>query len=103
MDGMRLEHVSEFKYFGSIFGKSGTNECRRKVVSEYRFAGAIRFLVNARGLQFGCAMVLYETLLIPVLMYGNETMIWKEKERSWIRAVQMSNLRGLPGIKSRMG
>ena len=32
-------------------------------------------------------------------MYGNETMLWKEKERSRIRAVQMYNLRGLLGIR----
>ena len=31
--------------------------------------------------------VLYETLLVPVLMYGSETRVWKEKERSRIRAV----------------
>ena len=36
-----------------------------------------------------------------VLMYGSETMIWKEKERSRIRAVQMDNLRGLLGIRKR--
>ena len=39
---------------------------------------------------------------MPGLMYGIETMIWKEKERSRIRAVQASNLRGLLGIR-RMG
>ena len=32
-------------------------------------------------------------------MYGSETMLWKEKERSRIGAVQMENLRGLLGIK----
>ena len=32
-------------------------------------------------------------------MYGNETMLWKEKERFRIRAVQMDNLRGLLGIR----
>ena len=31
-------------------------------------------------------------------MYGSETMIWKEKDRSRIRAVQINNLRGLLGI-----
>ena len=47
-------------------------------------------------------LVLHETLLVPVLTYGNETMLWKEKERSRIRAVQMDNLRGLFGVR-RMG
>ena len=37
---------------------------------------------------------------MPVLMYGSEVMIWKEKERYWIRAVQMDSLRGLLDIKS---
>ena len=37
-------------------------------------AGAIRSLVSAR--------VLHETLLVPVLMYDSETLIWKEKEKS---------------------
>ena len=31
-------------------------------------------------------------------MYDSETMLWKEKERSRLRAVQMDNLRGLLGI-----
>ena len=68
-----------------------------------RVAGATRSLVNTRDLQLECARVLHETLLIPVLMYFSETMLWKEKERSRIRAVlQMDNLRGLLGIR-RMG
>ena len=36
--------------------------------------------------------------LMPLLMYGSETMIWK-KERSRIRTVQMDNLRSLLGIR----
>ena len=40
---------------------------------------------------------MHETLLV-LLTYGSETMVWKE-ERSWIRAVQMDNLRGLLGIR----
>ena len=32
-------------------------------------------------------------------MYGSETLLWKEKERYRIRAVQKDNLRGLLGIR----
>ena len=46
-----------------------------------------------------CARVLHESLLLPILMYVSETMRWREKERSRIRAVQMDNLRGLLGIR----
>ena len=65
-----------------------------------RVAGAIRSLINARDLQLMCAKLLHETLLVPVLIYSSETMLWKEKERYKIRAVQMDNLRGLLLIKS---
>ena len=62
-------------------------QCSRKVVSVRRVAGAIRSLVNARSLQLECARVLHESLLVPVLVYGSETMIWREKETSRIRAL----------------
>ena len=38
--------------------------------------------VYGRDLQLECARILHETLLVHVLMYGNETMSWKEEERS---------------------
>ena len=64
-----------------------------------RVKGAIRSLVNARSLKLECARVLHKYLLVLVLTYGSETVIWWEKERSRVRAVQMDNLRGTLGIK----
>ena len=77
--------------------ESGTDgaECSRMVASGRRVAGAIKSLVNARNLQLECARALHKTLLVPVLMYGSETMLWREKERFRVRALQMGNLRGL--------
>ena len=91
----------EFKYLGCVLDESGTDEadCHRKVVSGKMVAGAVRSLVNSRSLQFECVRVLRESLLVPVLMDSSETMIWREKERFRIRAVQMDNLRGLLGIR----
>ena len=43
-------------------------------------------------------LVLHETMLVPVLMYGSETMLWK-KERSRIMAVKINNLRRFLGIR----
>ena len=36
---------------------------------------------------------------MPVLMYDSETMLWEEKERSRVRAVQVDNFRGFLGIR----
>ena len=69
VDGIRLEHVSEFKYFGYVLDQSGTDEaeCSRKMASGRRVAGTIRSLVNARSLQLKCTRVLHESLMVPVL------------------------------------
>ena len=69
------------------------------MASGRRVAGTTRSLVNARGLQLECVKVLQETLLVSILIYGRETMLWKEKEISSIRVVHMDNLRGLLGIR----
>ena len=80
---------------------SGTDEaeCSRKVVSGRREVGTVKSLVNATSLKLQCARVLNQSLLVPVLTYSRETMIWREKERSKIKAVQKDNLRGLLCIR----
>ena len=70
-------------------------------MSGRRVEDAIKSLVNARGLQLVCARVFHGSL--PVLTYGSETMIWKEKDKSRIMVVQMGNLRGLLGIRRMCG
>ena len=57
------------------------------MASRRRGASAIRSLVNARDLQLECVRVLHEILLMPILKYGSETILWKEEERSRVRAV----------------
>ena len=42
---------------------------------------------------------MHETLLVPVLTYGSKTLIWKEEERSRIRAAQIDKIRSLLGIR----
>ena len=69
------------------------------MASKRRVAGAIRFLINARNLQLERPRVLHETLLLPAFIYATEKMLWKEKERSRIRMVQMDNLKGFLGIR----
>ena len=101
VDVIRFEHALEFKYLKYVLCESDTDEaeCNRKVASGRRVACAIRFLDNGRDLQLECARVLFETFLEPVLLYDSETMLWKEKENSRVRVVQMDNLRGLVGIR----
>ena len=59
-----------------------------------RVPSAIKSPVNARSLQLECASGLHESLLVPVLTYGSETTIrrdralglyrWTTSEVCWI-------------------
>ena len=40
-----------------------------------KVVGALRSLVNARGLQAECARVVHEALLVFVLLYDSEKML----------------------------
>ena len=55
--------------------ESGTDvaDCNTKVTSGRKVSGAIR------SLQFENARVLHDALGVCVLLYGSETMIWREK------------------------
>ena len=72
MDGVQLEQVSDFEYLGCLLDELVADvKCHRKVVNGRKFANTISFLVHAR--------VLHEGLLVPVLLYGSETMIEKRR------------------------
>ena len=61
-------------------------------------AGAKKPLVNLKRLNLECTRVLHESTLVPVLVYGNETMVRNPKYWSKVQAVQMDNLRGVLSI-----
>ena len=87
VDKMRLEDVSDSNTWDVFWmNRVQMRQCRRRGI-----AGTIAPSVNARGLHTECTRVLYESLLIPVLMYGSEAMIWKGNERS--RSIQMNSFR----------
>src|SRR5678815_297379 len=70
LDGEQLEQVSEFKYLGYVLDEKGTDdaECSRKVVNGRKVAGAIKSLVDVKGLSLECARALHEGMLLPVLL-----------------------------------
>ena len=76
-------------------------QMRESAVGRWQMEGGVQVLLGLWLMLGVCTLrVLHESLLMPVLMYGSKTMIWKERSR--IRTVQMNKLRDLLGIR-RMG
>ena len=75
-----------------VLDKSGTDvaKCHRKVASRRNAAGAIRSLVNARGLQHDCVKVLKEALAVRQRYrekrkgLGLELCKWRTSEICWV-------------------
>ena len=79
VDVIRAEHVSEFKYLRCVLDEPGTDEAerRKKQASGRSVTCANSSLVIARSLQLECARVSHESLLVPVVTYGSEKIIWR--------------------------
>ena len=53
-----------------------------------------RSLVNVKGSSFECARAPHDGLPVHILMYGNETMVWRK-----IRVMQIDNVNVMLDIK----
>ena len=102
MKFMQMGFIQGMSWNLNIWGVFWTNQVQMKQYDcgkQEEDCRCHQVLDNARALQLECASVLHETSLVPVPMYGSETMLQKEQERSRVRAVQMDNLRGLLRIR----
>lgn len=61
-----MEQEHEFNYLGCLMNDRGAEkvECEDKLMNGRRVPGAIRALVDKKGLSLECASVLHESLLI---------------------------------------
>ena len=69
----------------------------QKVVVRRQMGGGWQVPLSPELMLVICSLNVLES--VPVLTYGSQTMLWKEKKRSRIRAVQMDNRRDLLGIR----
>ena len=85
---------STWKEYFNLFNMDTQEQVSDETECWRNFAG----LWLMQGICSLRVLVLHGTLLVPVLMYGSEKILWKDK-RSRIRAIHMHNLRGLLDIR----
>ena len=70
-------------------------------VGKWRMGGKLRVRTDFLWILRVSNLNVHVGLFLPVLMYGSETVVWKEKERCRIRAIlaHIDNLRILLGVK----
>ena len=95
LDGKCLEEANEFKYLGTVWCKHGSmeGEVRERAVKGRQVVGSLGRIMSVDVKKGLC-----NSIVLPTLTYGSETWTWNEAQRSRIRAVEMSYLKGACGI-----
>ena len=103
LNGVSLEEVDCFKYLGLQVTADGG--CERDVVHRmnevYRTWGALKRVLNNRGLGIKAKKCLYEGVIVPTALHGAEARGMRSAKRRKVNVLEMKCLRGLVGV-SRM-
>jgi hypothetical protein len=94
----KIERVSEFKYLGYIFNERATDKAQvREVVRKANKVIGCMWGIGERkwGGEFGRIMM-FESMVESVLMYGAEIWGWKEQEE--VERVQEKYLKWVLGV-----
>jgi hypothetical protein len=95
----KIERVSEFKYLGYTFNERATVRAQvREVVRKANKVVGCVWGIGERmwGGEFGRRMMMFESMVESVLMYGAEIWGWKEREE--VERVQEKYLRWVLGV-----
>ena len=101
IDGTVLEVVDKFTYLGALLDKRGLGEAEvsSRVKKGRKVVGCVGELKRKYKMRGDALRSIHEGVLVPTLTYGCETLVWNAEARSKVRAVEMSNLRNICGVR----
>ena len=73
-------------------------DARRRVNEGCTVLGALKGVMNNRGLGMNVKKVLYEKVVVPTVMYGSESCDMKVIERQKLNVFEMKCLRSMTGV-----
>ena len=101
VDGHNVENVSEAVYLGVKFSEDGRmeGELERRIGIGMSTVGAMKAKVfENRGLSWKAKMQVYNAMVVPMMTYGCESWVLREKEKFRLQATEMSILRKVAGV-----
>ena len=97
LGGEELEQVKEFVYLGGVITEDAesTKDIRKRIGLASAMFGKLRKLWRSNNISIRTKIRLYETLVIPVLLYGAESWCIRKDDERRLQAAEMGWLRGL--------
>lgn len=100
MNGEQMEEVKSFDYLGVCIAATGelNDEVRHRVEEGCKSWGALKSVMRCRGLGMDAKKRLYESVVVPTVLYGSETWGMKEAEKRRLDVLEMNCLRSMVGV-----
>jgi len=95
LDGEELEQVNEFVYYGGLVTKDGqvTKDIKRRIGLASAASGKLDKMWRTINISSKTKIKLYDTLVIPVMMYGSECWCLRKTDEKKILVAEMAWLR----------
>ena len=100
LNGIRLEEVECFKYLGSTVTTTGgvDEDVRQRVNEGCKVLGVMNGLFKCRTIGMDAKRSLYESVVVPTVLYGSECWGLKANERHRLNVFEMRCLRSMCGV-----
>lgn len=103
MKDERMEEVKDFKYLGVEISANGGIECEleHRVTEARKSAGMLDRMWKNRGVSMEVKKRMYDSIVIPTVLYGSEAWTWSGKVGKKLNVLEMSCLRRMCDVSLR--
>ena len=103
MNGAQLEGVDKFKYLGAYLTRDGTssNEIKGRLATAASAMVRLSRMWKSSNISFRVKHRLYQSLVVPIILYGCETWTITARNEKKIAAFETKQFRKLLGISYR--
>src|ERR1700755_1672748 len=100
VDGVRIKNVIKFKYLGMTVNNDGeiAGDIEERIGKFSRGVGQLYPLLRNRHVPRKVKVLVYTTMLRPMLMYGSEAWTLTTRTKSRVEAAEMKVLRLIVGV-----
>ena len=101
IEGVEIEHVSEYKYLGVIITQDGSAEIEihnRLKAANKSFHALNKAILSNKLIKEETKITVYKSIYLPILIYGSETWVLNKNQQSKIQAAEMKFLRRARGV-----
>ena len=98
-----LEQVRNFKYLGVTFNEKGgtEGELKERISKFSRNVGMLYPLLGEKSIAREVKVLIYTTILRPILLYGSECWTLNTAQKSKVKAAEMRVMRVIRGVTRR--